>query len=33
MIERAPWNEPADALEGVVVHELSARTGMEVRET
>ena len=31
MIERAPWNEPVDPLEGVVVHELSARTGMRVR--
>jgi NTE family protein len=27
MIERAPWDEPADPMEGVVVHELSARTG------
>jgi NTE family protein len=27
MIERAPWNEPADPMEGVIVHELSARTG------
>jgi NTE family protein len=33
MIERTPWNDPVDPLEGVVVHELSARTGMEVRET
>jgi NTE family protein len=33
MIERAPWNDPVDPLEGVGVHELSARTGMEVRET
>jgi NTE family protein len=33
MIERAPWNDPVDPLEGVVVHELSTRTGMEVRET
>jgi NTE family protein len=33
MIERAPWNDPVDPLEGVVVHELSARTGMEVRQT
>ena len=27
MIERAPWNAPVDPMEGVVVHELSARTG------
>jgi NTE family protein len=33
MIQRAPWNDPVDALEGVVVHELSARTESEVRET
>ena len=33
MIESAPWNESVDPLEGVVVHELSARTGMRVRET
>jgi NTE family protein len=33
VIESAPWNEPVDPLEGVVVHELSARTGMTVRET
>jgi NTE family protein len=33
MIERAPWNDPVDPLEGVIVHELSTRTGMEVRET
>ena len=33
MIERAPWNDPVDPLDGVVIHELSARTGMEVRET
>ncbi|HXV12200.1 MAG TPA: DUF3734 domain-containing protein, partial [Burkholderiales bacterium] len=26
MIERAPWNAPTDAIEGVIVHELSART-------
>lgn len=32
MIARAPWNEPVDTLEGVVVHELSARAGMTVRE-
>ena len=33
MIENAPWDKPVDSLEGVVVHELSARTGMRVRET
>jgi NTE family protein len=27
MLARAPWNEPADPMEGVIVHELSARTG------
>jgi NTE family protein len=27
MIERAPWHEPVDPMEGVIVHELSARTG------
>ena len=27
MIERAPWQAPADPMQGVVVHELSARTG------
>jgi NTE family protein len=27
MIERAPWNAPADPMEGVIVHELSVRTG------
>ena len=27
MIERAPWSAPADAMEGIIVHELSARTG------
>jgi len=32
VIERAPWNDPVDPLEGVVVHELSARAGSEVRE-
>jgi NTE family protein len=26
MIERAPWKAPVDPMEGVVVHELSART-------
>ena len=32
MIERAPWEAPVDPMEGVVVHELSARTGSEVAE-
>jgi NTE family protein len=27
MIERAPWKAPVDSMEGVIVHELSARTG------
>ena len=27
MIERAPWDKPVDPIEGVIVHELSARTG------
>jgi NTE family protein len=27
MLARAPWNAPFDPMEGVVVHELSARTG------
>ncbi len=27
MIGRAPWNGPADPMEGVIVHELSARAG------
>jgi NTE family protein len=27
MLERAPWQAPADPMEGVIVHELSARTG------
>jgi NTE family protein len=30
MLERAPWEAPIDPMEGVVVHELSARTGKEV---
>jgi NTE family protein len=29
MIERAPWLDPVDPMEGVVVHELSARTAGE----
>ncbi|MBX3671176.1 MAG: patatin-like phospholipase family protein [Rhodocyclaceae bacterium] len=27
IIERAPWETPVDPMEGVIVHELSARTG------
>ena len=27
MIARAPWEAPVDPMEGVIVHELSARTG------
>jgi NTE family protein len=27
MLERAPWEAPADPMEGVIEHELSARTG------
>ena len=27
MIKRAPWDAPVDPMEGVIVHELSARTG------
>jgi NTE family protein len=27
MIVRAPWHAPADTMEGVIVHELSARSG------
>ena len=30
MLERAPWEAPLDPMEGVVVHELSARTGGQV---
>jgi NTE family protein len=32
MIERAPWETPVDPMEGVVVHELSARTGQAIVE-
>ena len=32
MIERAPWDGPADPMEGVVVHELSRRTGEKVAQ-
>ena len=31
-IARAPWEMEVDPMEGVIVHELSARTGMEVKE-
>ena len=27
VIERAPWHAPADKMEGVIVHELCARSG------
>jgi len=33
MIARAPWQTEVDPMEGVIVHELSARTGQEIRET
>jgi NTE family protein len=33
MIERAPWDLEVDPMEGVVVHELSARTGAAIKET
>jgi NTE family protein len=33
MIERAPWEAEVDPMEGVVVHELSARTHMQVEQT
>jgi NTE family protein len=32
MIERAPWELEVDPMDGVVVHELSSRTGMQIRE-
>ncbi len=32
MIERAPWLDPVDPMQGVVVHELSARTAGAVAE-
>jgi NTE family protein len=32
IIARAPWNAPVDPLEGVVVHELSVRTGGAVAD-
>jgi NTE family protein len=33
MIESAPWEAEVDPMEGVVVHELSARTHKQVEET
>jgi NTE family protein len=33
MLERAPWEDPVDPMEGVVVHELSQRTGEQVAQT
>jgi NTE family protein len=32
MLERAPWEVPVDPMEGVVLHELSARTGQKIVE-
>ena len=32
VIERAPWRAPVDPMEGVIVHELSARTDSEVKK-
>src|SRR5436853_634591 len=32
MIERAPWDTEVEPMEGVIVHELSARTGMQIKE-
>ena len=32
MIERAPWDTDVDPMEGVILHELSARTGMKIME-
>jgi len=32
MLERSPWEDPVDPMEGIVVHELSARTGAKVVE-
>jgi len=33
MLERAPWDDPVDPMEGIVVHELSKRTGEKVAQT
>jgi len=32
MLERAPWDDPIDPMEGLVVHELSRRTGEKVAQ-
>ena len=32
IIERAPWELEVDPMDGVVVHELSSRTGMQIKE-
>ena len=32
MIERAPWGAAVDPMEGVIVHELSARSGLQVMQ-
>jgi NTE family protein len=32
VIEQAPWEIEVDPMEGVILHELSARTGMQVKE-
>ncbi|OUM03489.1 patatin-like phospholipase family protein [Variovorax sp. JS1663] len=31
ILRRAPWNDPVDPMQGVIVHELSARSGAQVR--
>ncbi|HJY76367.1 MAG TPA: patatin-like phospholipase family protein [Burkholderiales bacterium] len=33
MLERAPWDDPVDPMEGIIVHELSKRTGEKVAQT
>jgi NTE family protein len=33
MLERAPWDDPVDPMEGIIVHELSKRTGERVAQT
>jgi NTE family protein len=33
MLARAPWDDPVDPMEGVIVHELSKRTGETVAQT
>jgi len=32
MLERAPWDDPVDPMEGIIVHELSKRTGEQVAQ-